>query len=423
MGVVARRELRPGMTLSEDILDRHGRLLMSSGVVLSDQHIRSLKLWGIATVTISDAEEGSDKPVSSGDSAVSSEVLDAAKAFVADLFYHNAAHKGHPIFRPLIMQAMLRATQDLASGRLMEEEAPFLLLTAQQNTSDAGDASSPSLDEMISNTQTVASLPAIYNEIIEVVNDPRSSSADVANVISGDTGLTARLLRVVNSAMYGFPGKIDTVTRAITVVGMNELCELALATSVIKAFGGTLGKVLNMSLFWKHSLCCGAIARILAGHMHLPSSERLFVNGLLHDVGRLVLFAQMPQRELRVIMTADESHRPVYSLERETFGYNHAEVGRALLSAWNLPEGHREVTAFHHSPNSSERFVVESSIVHVADILTCVMRIGRSAERRLPPFVPDAWNRLGLSHDILPGLFEEARVQMADLTGIFELDQ
>lgn len=423
MAVLGKGELRPGMTLTDDVFDRHGRLLLGTGLVLEDHHIRSLKLWGIPTVSVQDDKKDSGESPQRGGSGISSASINQAKAEVAELFQLNARQINQPIFRPLVAHSMNEIVQELAGRRPRRNDS--LLSEESSDTPPLPRGriiKPPTLSELIEGTKSVASLPAVYNQIVEVVNDPRSSSADVAQVITGDTGLTARLLKVVNSAMYGFPGRIDTVSRAITMVGMNELCELALATSVIGAFGANLGKIVNMAMFWQHSLCVAAVAKALAGLLRLPNSERLFTTGLLHDVGRLVLFARVPELECRILLEAVDERQSLTDAENELFGFTHTGVGRALLVAWNLPDTHWEPVGYHHHPGLAKRYGTEAALVHVADIIACAMRVGSSGERFVPLLEPAAWTTLGIAVEAIPTILEETRVQVAALVGVFDLE-
>lgn len=423
MAVLGKGELRPGMTLIEDVFDRHGRLLLGTGLVLEDHHIRSLRLWGIPAVNVQDEKKDGGETPRRGNEGLSPEIVNQAKAEVAKLFQLNASQINHPIFRPLAAHCMNEIVQELAGRRPRRNDSLLAEDSADAPPIPAGRMfKPPTLGELIESTKSVASLPAVYNQIVEVVNDPRSSSADVAQVITGDTGLTARLLKLVNSAMYGFPGKIDTVSRAITLVGMNELCELALATSVLGAFGSNLGKIVNMALFWQHSLCVAAVAKALAGLLRLPNSERLFTTGLLHEVGRLVLFARVPELECRILIEAAGEGQSLTDAENALFGFTHTGVGRALLVAWNLPDAHWEPVGYHHHPGLAKRYETEAALVHVADIIACALRIGSSGEQFVPVLEPAAWTTLGISVESIPAILEDTRVQVAALVGVFDLD-
>lgn len=425
MGIVVRNDLRSGMTLAQDVCDHHGRLLLGTGTVLEDKHVRMLKLWGIASVKVQD-EAKAEETVAGGASRAapnqaSPDALERARALALDLFHHNLALRGHPLFPVLLSYCMHEATRRAKSGAALDDAV--LLRGKETAPVVAPYARPPTMTELVASVKEVASLPAVYHQLVQVVNDPRSSAADVAKVISGDPGLTARLLRLVNSAMYGFPGRIETVSRAVALVGMSELCELALATSVIGAFGGALDRRIHMGMFWRHSLACGVIARALGKALRLQNEERLFVTGLLHDVGRLVMFAKMPDLMGRAVAEAETERLPLTDAEHAMFEYSHMGVGRALLAEWKLPESHSEPVGCHHRSGAAKRFAVEAAIVHVADVFTHVLRIGGSGGRRIPPLMLEAWERLDLSADAAPPVLEEARVQVAELAAVFELEQ
>ncbi len=145
-------------------------------------------------------------------------------------------------------------------------------------------------NELVQSAMRLASLPSIYLRLTEVTTDGRSTSTDVARVIQEDPSLSARLLRLVNSAFYGFPSRVDTITQAINLVGTNQVMELALASSVLRAFEGIPRDRVDMDGFWRHSIGTAIAARAIALRRRVASAERYFVAGLLHDVGRLVLF-------------------------------------------------------------------------------------------------------------------------------------
>ena len=122
-----------------------------------------------------------------------------------------------------------------------------------------------------------------------MLEDPNTTANDLGRVIGRDTGLTARLLKIVNSAFYGFQSRIETVSRAVTIIGMRELRGLVLAASAIEAFSKVPNKVLNMANFWRHSVYCGVVAQLLAERSNVLHAERLFVAGLLHDIGLVAI--------------------------------------------------------------------------------------------------------------------------------------
>ena len=190
---------------------------------------------------------------------------------------------------------------------------------------------------LVSGVNEVFTLPSIYYQIDEAIHDPLSTASRIGHIISDDTGLAACLLRMVNSAYFGLPSKIDTISRAVTVIGTRQLRDLALATSVIDLFEGIPDELVNMELFWKHSVACGVAARVLATYCHETNVERYFVGGMLHDIGSLVIYSKIPTKAKEVLLSCQEKEHLLYETEESMLGFNHAEVGGLLLEAWDLP--------------------------------------------------------------------------------------
>lgn len=270
------------------------------------------------------------------------------------------------------------------------------------------------VEKLIRETPTVSSLPGVYTRLNDAVNDPRTSSHDVADVITEDTGLAARLLKLANSAFFGFPSRIDTISRAVTLVGTRQLRDLALATSIIDQFDGLSTGAVTMESFWQHSVACGVTARILALHRREPNVERYFVTGLMHDIGRLLMFSTLPELAAEALDEAERHGELLYRTERRVLGFDHAEVGGALLKQWKLPVHTVSAVAYHHKPANDSGLRTDTAIVHVADLIANALRIGSSGERYVPPLDDGAWTRLGLPENILDVLLPEIERQYQD---------
>jgi putative nucleotidyltransferase with HDIG domain len=266
--------------------------------------------------------------------------------------------------------------------------------------------------DLLKGSVTVASPPAIYQKLVTVINDPRSSSSHVAAVIAEDSGLTARLLKIVNSAFFSFPRRIETVTHAVTVVGTSQIRDLALATSVMTLFRDVPRELVDMEKFWHHSLAVGVTARVLAGHRREENVERFFVAGLLHDLGRLLMFMRAGTQAGEAVARAESTGMPLYRAEREVFGFTHAQVGSALLDQWNFPGAFREATAYHHQPRRASRYPVETAAVHVSDVVANGLRWGHGGEPRTPDMDESAWTLLGVDASVIPIVLGDAQRQM-----------
>jgi putative nucleotidyltransferase with HDIG domain len=277
--------------------------------------------------------------------------------------------------------------------------------------------------DLLKGVVSVASLPGIYLRLSAVVSDPRSSAADVGHVIAEDPGLTARLLRLVNSAMYGFPSKIETVSHAISIVGTAQLQDLALATSVIRLFASVPESLVTMESFWRHSVACGVTARVIASRRREANVERYFVAGLLHDIGRPIMYMQIPAEARQAVLHARETGEPLFRVEHALLGFDHAHVGQALLDLWKLPASLRESVANHHYPDRSQRFPAETAIVHVADLIANSLNLGSSGEAGVPPLDARAWDLLGLPTTSIDDVLEEAERHYEAAVHVIALDR
>lgn len=273
-------------------------------------------------------------------------------------------------------------------------------------------------EDLVKSVATLASLPSIYNRLSEVISHPLSSSRDIGGVVSEDPGLTARVLKLVNSAFYAFPTRVDTITRAITIVGTQQLCDLALATSVIKAFQNVPQDLVDMDSFWKHSLACGVSARAIAGQRRENNVERFFVSGMLHDIGLPIMFMKISDKTRLILEHSRTTGELLHAIEDKMLGFTHADVGRQLLLGWNLPDSLQEAVHYHHNPGRASHYPIEAAAVHVADIIAGALELGGSGEYWVPPVEPKAWEILGLDRDNLPRLFEEIERQYNDVIKI-----
>ncbi len=232
------------------------------------------------------------------------------------------------------------------------------------------------------------SLPIVYQELVSAIEHPNTSIEDIGHILRKDQSLATRLLRLANSALYGFPSEIATLEEAAQLIGLKEIRDLTLATSVIKAFEGVPPELVDVTAFWKHSIACGIACSLLAEERHDPASERFFVGGLLHDVGRLILFLKAPEQAREVHKRCEDSGELVIRVEMDVLGFEHAALGAELATLWRLPVSLREMVRCHHNPARSTGFGVDAYTVHFADFLTTALEFGNSGEMLLSPLVP-----------------------------------
>ncbi len=280
------------------------------------------------------------------------------------------------------------------------------------------DSPTITLERLLEETSTVYSLPMFYERLNDAINHPRSSVDDISKIITEDQGLTARLLRLGNSPLFGCYAKVDSISKAVTIIGTQQLRDLALAASVMGVFKGIPEDLLNMTSFWRHSIACGIVARSLGVYRRESNVERLFVAGMLHDVGQVVLAAARPEISRELLEAQRDTGRFYLELEREWLGFDHAEVGGALLKKWKIPISIGEPVACHHTPESAEQFRLETALVHLADIICQSMEFGQGAECGVPPLDESAWERLGLSPHMLGAVLKQSESQIQETFSI-----
>lgn len=270
------------------------------------------------------------------------------------------------------------------------------MITSEGST-NPGENDMSSIREKIVRNARLVSLPAVYLRLKAVLEDPGSNLADVADVVSNDPALTARLLRLVNSAYFGLATKIDTVTRAISLLGTQEVHDLTLAVSVTQSFEGMSNDVMDMQSFWHKSVGCAIAARELAGMCNLLDSERLFVAGMLRDIGHLSIYQAAPHEAQEAIRRSRAERIPLHQVERALLGVDYAQVGAELMRHWQLPQSLWEPTECHPEPENSQQFELMSGIVHIAAAMTEAIEYGDPLEPALDHVAPIAWELTGLS--------------------------
>lgn len=195
----------------------------------------------------------------------------------------------------------------------------------------------PSAQELVDSCKSLFSLPEIYLRVRDVVDAPSSTMDDLAKVLALDPAITARILQVVNSPLYGLPGRVGSLTQAVGLLGMDPIQDIVLTTSVATAFPKIPATVLNMADYWRKSVRCGLLADRLAKEAGVEHADEFFVVGLLRDVGHLVMYQALPERAESAIVEAAHLRQPVDLVEQETIGCDYTEVGAELMRRWGMP--------------------------------------------------------------------------------------
>lgn len=277
-------------------------------------------------------------------------------------------------------------------------------------------------EELVKGVVKLVSLPEIFIRVNQVMEDPKHDAKQLGDVISHDPALTARILRIVNSAYYALAVKIELVSRAVSVIGEQDLRNLILATSAVDVFKRMPNQLVDIDLFWRHSVHTGIVARLLSRYCNILHGERLFVAGLLHDIGKLVLYYKEVELSQQVLLKASESDGVVFRAEQELIGYTHADVGGALIEAWQLADTLKEVVTYHHHPLRAKKYVMEASLVHIADCVVNSIGSDTRIDKHLlddnPAFDAETLKATGIDLAILPEVMDKAWEQAGDVLDI-----
>lgn len=265
----------------------------------------------------------------------------------------------------------------------------------------------------------LASLPEVCIRVTELVENPQSRATDIARIISQDAALTARLLRIVNSSFYQLPRKVDTVSRAITIIGNRELKELIIAATVASVFERISSDLMDLEDFWRHGIYCGIFSQLIAGQCGVLHAERLFVAGLIHDIGRLVLAFKLPKTTLEINRLCEGQGLQCHEAEKRVLGFDHAQVGAQLMQVWDLPVSHQYAALYHHRPLQADQYQLEAAILYLANALTHLAESGESDVNQLNFVDQRIWRICNTSLDDVEDLLLQARQQFIDSVSLF----
>ena len=233
--------------------------------------------------------------------------------------------------------------------------------------------------KLLATIEEIPTLPVVINRLLELIETPLSTAREINDVIKTDQSLTAKTLKLVNSAYYGFPRKIGTVTDAVVILGFNTVRSLAVSATVCKLFEGGSDDF-KRELLWEHSIAVAFASRIIAKMVRYPEEEEAFVAGILHDIAKVVLDQHMHEYFVKAVIASRERGIQLTEAEKEEIGVDHSIIGRKIADKWNLPLKITKVIGYHHQPQFSGvgDDKILTSIVAIADSLVKIRKIGDS---------------------------------------------
>lgn len=273
---------------------------------------------------------------------------------------------------------------------------------------------------IIANVRSIFSLPDVVMRVNELIDSGEATNSELERVISSDPALTAKLLKFANSSYFGFSGKVETVLKAISIIGHKELRNLVIATSVTSTFKGISSDLVDMDTFWNHSITCGVTARLLSSSV--AGRERFFIAGLLHAVGRLILFNQYPKESAEVLSYMNQGEDAVTAAERKIFGFTQAQLGAELLKQWKLPPNIWKIVECQCDSPKDKEYQYDAKTLCAAIYIAISIHPCTNQQINLDKTMSDRainlWSELGLTAEIIESLMTVAKLQVTEIMNV-----
>lgn len=271
------------------------------------------------------------------------------------------------------------------------------------------------VNRALSSIGEIATLPEITVRIIETVENPKSTARDLHDIIKNDPALSSKILKVVNSAFYGLPGQIGAIDRAIVLLGLSAVKNIAIAASITRLFKGhRLTAEFTAKDLWTHSLAVGVTSRLLHKQAHKHGGDDAFLAGLIHDLGILAIRQAFPDQLREVIDRVKAGNLNYCTAEVELLGADHQAFGSGLAAKWKFPRHLRAAMGYHHSPGTlTEDNLRLATTIQVADIVCCNARKGFYLQSWGLSPTPEQLAIIGLEPEQLTQVAEEMPEQVA----------
>ena len=264
-------------------------------------------------------------------------------------------------------------------------------------------------------------LPVVIDRIISVASDEKTTTEELAEIISYDQGMTNKLLKLANSIYYAQKTKVENIKRAITVIGFDEIIGIALGMGILSSFTDKSGLNLDMKALWIHGIGVATVSKELAKRTNPGIANKIFIPGLLHDMGKVIFSIYFNDEYRKVRQLAMEKKRPLYFAENAVFKLDHAILSALLMKRWNFPQSIMIPCRFHHNPESSPiKFKHQSLIINLADYLTQKAGIGHSGNP-VPVTIKNSLQKIGVTQSVLKLTIDQLRRKENEIKEFFNI--
>lgn len=278
-------------------------------------------------------------------------------------------------------------------------------------------------EKMLRGINDVISFPEVAFRVSQMVKDESYDARQIAAEIESAPDIAASILRLANCAVFAFPKKVESIHRAVALVGNKAVRDIVFAISAKSAFAKADNKIMTLDLFWRHSVRCAAISKELAKRIRGLDREALFTAGLLHDIGQLVLFRQDPETAKKAIEESQKDpNLACHELEEQYLGFHHGTLGGLLADRWQFPEKLIACIAFHHQPFlAPDDYRQEARVVHAANALATLLDVESEDLADAGPMYPGVLQELGFEDQDVHDILYDARDATGELMQVFSL--
>lgn len=263
----------------------------------------------------------------------------------------------------------------------------------------------PSFESQLQQVTELISLPEVYLKFRHLMDDKSSDLEDFTEIVRLDSNLSSKLLQVVNSAYFGFTNKINDISRAVNLIGLGQLHVMVLSISAVSSLNFP-NDIMPLRNFWRTSLLSATLAKALAEKSGIRNAENLYISGLLHEIGHLILYAHFPELARQAIETAEETTSSIIQAEQDLIGLHYGQIGAILMEQWNFPRELQEITQLQPTPAVASEYSQETALIHI--VHAYASSSFSDADNNLDNLIdPSAWSTSGLTvesvEESLPG--------------------
>ena len=279
---------------------------------------------------------------------------------------------------------------------------------------------------IIDKVHKLPTLPSVANKITSLIKDPTCTAIKVSEIIDKDQSLTTKVLRLVNSAYYALCSNVTNVRHAVALLGFKTISQIVVSIAVFDVFKGRYGEEFDRVGFWKHSIGCAVISRMIAERINYPKLDDSFTAGLLHDIGKVVLDQYLHEEMTKIIKLVQEKDVRFVDAEYEILGLNHADIGEQVMKNWNIPTSITVAVQYHHrGPNEradlplAQDVIVD--IVRLSDVICKREKIGFAGDTIIPEMTEDLWGRLDINQESINEIIERCIEEVEKAGALLEL--